>query len=210
MNSIHTNTPYNVPTIDPTALALQKLEKNSYDNPLLHSDPSALDLTSPSPVKSRPTQSYLPTASTSTSTSTSAATSTEQPKKKPKLPAGAPRATLVVAPMTLLSQWCDELERSAVSSKGGKKGMKVLLYYGNKRESGGAGGLEREIESGGWEVVVTSCVTFPILSLLHSLSPADNSSVPTYPTFLSLPSLLSAAPPAFPTDSPPSSQTAND
>lgn len=46
--------------------------------------------------------------------------------------------------MTLLSQWCEELERSA-----GKEGMSVLLYYGNKRTN-----VREEIE-GGVQVVVT-------------------------------------------------------
>ncbi|KWU47480.1 hypothetical protein RHOSPDRAFT_30907 [Rhodotorula sp. JG-1b] len=68
--------------------------------------------------------------------------------RKPPLKPGTPRATLVVAPMTLISQWCDELERS---SKGRR--MRVLMYYGNKRES--ASDLLQEIEEG-VDVVVTS------------------------------------------------------
>ncbi|GAA5986669.1 hypothetical protein JCM10908_003851 [Rhodotorula pacifica] len=68
--------------------------------------------------------------------------------RRPPLKAGTPRATLVVAPMTLISQWCDELERS---SKGGR--LRVLMYYGNKRES--ASDLQQEIEEG-VDVVVTS------------------------------------------------------
>ncbi|GAA6004576.1 hypothetical protein JCM11491_002156 [Sporobolomyces phaffii] len=68
---------------------------------------------------------------------------------KPRLPAGKPRATLVVAPMTLLSQWCDELERSSKQ----KGGLRVLMYYGAGRSSGK--GLQEEIDSG-VDVVVTS------------------------------------------------------
>ena len=64
-------------------------------------------------------------------------------KSKGKLKAGVPRATLVVAPMTLLSQWCQELQRSS------KGGMNVLMYYGADRTS-----IQEEIE-GGVEVVVT-------------------------------------------------------
>lgn len=60
-----------------------------------------------------------------------------------RLSADAPRATLVVAPMTLLSQWCDELERSS------KDGMDVLMYYGNKRTN-----VQEEIDDG-VQVVVT-------------------------------------------------------
>lgn len=63
--------------------------------------------------------------------------------KGKRLSAGAPRATLVVAPMTLLSQWCDELERSS------KDGMSVLMYYGNKRTN-----VQEEIDDG-VQVVVT-------------------------------------------------------
>ena len=63
--------------------------------------------------------------------------------KGKRLGADAPRATLVVAPMTLLSQWCDELERSS------KNGMSVLMYYGNKRTN-----VQDEIDDG-VQVVVT-------------------------------------------------------
>lgn len=49
--------------------------------------------------------------------------------------------------MTLISQWCDELTRT---SKGGR--MRVLMYYGNKRES--ASDLQQEIDEG-VDVVVT-------------------------------------------------------
>lgn len=45
--------------------------------------------------------------------------------------------------MTLLSQWCQELQRSS------KGGMNVLMYYGADRTS-----IQEEIE-GGVEVVVT-------------------------------------------------------
>ncbi|GAA5920015.1 hypothetical protein JCM1841_000379 [Sporobolomyces salmonicolor] len=68
--------------------------------------------------------------------------------KRPRLKVGTPRATLVVAPMTLLSQWCDELERS---SKKGK--LRVLMYYGAKRGTGK--GLQEEID-GGVDVIITS------------------------------------------------------
>ncbi|KAI5480346.1 hypothetical protein MNV49_000921 [Pseudohyphozyma bogoriensis] len=63
-------------------------------------------------------------------------------KGKVKVKAGMPTATLVVAPMTLLSQWCSEIERST--------NFRVLLYYGNNRTS-----IQEEIE-GGIDVVVTS------------------------------------------------------
>ncbi|GAA5841303.1 hypothetical protein JCM9279_000609 [Rhodotorula babjevae] len=78
----------------------------------------------------------------------SSSSATGNKGKRSKLKAGTPRATLVVAPMTLLSQWCDELERS---SKGRK--MRVVMYYGNKRESGSD--LLRDIDEG-VDVVVTS------------------------------------------------------
>ncbi|KAK4057901.1 DNA helicase rad5 [Microbotryomycetes sp. JL221] len=57
---------------------------------------------------------------------------------------GRPHATLVVAPMTLLSQWCEELQRAS------KEGLNVLMYYGNNRTD-----LQDEIDSG-IDVVVTS------------------------------------------------------
>lgn len=66
---------------------------------------------------------------------------------KPPLKPGTPRATLVVAPMTLIGQWCEELARS---SKGNR--LRVLMYYGNKRES--ASDLQQEIDEG-VDVVVT-------------------------------------------------------
>lgn len=52
--------------------------------------------------------------------------------------------------MTLLSQWCDELERSSKQ----KGGLRVLMYYGAGRSS--AKGLQEEIDSG-VDVVVTRC-----------------------------------------------------
>ncbi len=55
-----------------------------------------------------------------------------------------PKATLVVAPMTLLAQWVEELERSS------KDDIYVLMYYGNQRTD-----LRAEIEAG-VDVVVTS------------------------------------------------------
>ncbi|KAL8292853.1 hypothetical protein RQP46_000547 [Phenoliferia psychrophenolica] len=61
-----------------------------------------------------------------------------------KLKAGSPTATLVVAPMTLLSQWCDELERSS----GG--GLTVCMYYGADRAN-----VQEQIDAG-VDVVVTS------------------------------------------------------
>lgn len=79
----------------------------------------------------------------------SSSTANGSSSKRPRLKSGTPRATLVVAPMTLISQWCDELERS---SKGGE--LRVLMYYGNKRESGAD--LQQEID-GGVDVVVTRC-----------------------------------------------------
>ncbi|GJN89752.1 hypothetical protein Rhopal_002741-T1 [Rhodotorula paludigena] len=105
---------------------------------------SSLDLSTKTkrPIQ---TQSRLGGTFTKSSGSASASGSTS---KRPRLKPGTPRATLVVAPMTLLSQWCDELERS---SRGGK--MRVLMYYGNKRESGAD--LLQEIDEG-VDVVVTS------------------------------------------------------
>lgn len=55
-----------------------------------------------------------------------------------------PTCTLIVAPMTLISQWVLELERSS------KNGMNVLMYYGTNRTS-----IQDEIDSG-VQVVVTS------------------------------------------------------
>ncbi|SGY79936.1 BQ5605_C008g05254 [Microbotryum silenes-dioicae] len=55
-----------------------------------------------------------------------------------------PRATLVVAPMTLLNQWVRELEKCS------RDGMQVLQYYGNSRSM-----LQEQIDAG-VEVVVTS------------------------------------------------------
>ena len=69
---------------------------------------------------------------------------------------GVARATLVVAPMTLLSQWCDELERSSKE----KGGLRVLMYYGAGRSSGK--GLQEEIDAG-VDVVVTRYVLSPFL-----------------------------------------------
>ncbi|BGP15266.1 DNA helicase rad5 [Rhodosporidiobolus nylandii] len=137
---LHTNTPWTVPS-DPVPLPPLKPNGEPASPPS-----SSLDLPSAPAVKSLPTQSFLPSASTSSSATT------YTPAKKPKLPPGTPRATLVVAPMTLVGQWCDELERSA-KGKGGR-GMKVLLHYGPGRLSGD--GLVREIEAGGVDVVVTS------------------------------------------------------
>ena len=77
-------------------------------------------------------------------------------KSKPRLKPGVARATLVVAPMTLLSQWCDELERSSKE----KGGLRVLMYYGAGRSSGK--GLQEEIDAG-VDVVVTRYVLSPFL-----------------------------------------------
>lgn len=71
-----------------------------------------------------------------------------------RLAAGAPRATLVIAPMTLLSQWCDELQRSS------KDGMSVLMYYGSNRTN-----VQDEIDDG-VQVVVTRCASVPESNLL--------------------------------------------
>ncbi|KPV77426.1 uncharacterized protein RHOBADRAFT_51281 [Rhodotorula graminis WP1] len=99
-------------------------------------------------IKPSRTQSRLGATFTKAAPSSSSSTTVAAKGKRPKLKAGTPRATLVVAPMTLLSQWCDELERS---SKGRK--MRVVMYYGNKRESGSD--LMRDIDEG-VDVVVTS------------------------------------------------------
>ncbi|KAK4055576.1 DNA helicase rad5 [Microbotryomycetes sp. JL201] len=61
-----------------------------------------------------------------------------------KYKAGRPKATLVIAPMTLIGQWCEELQRSS------KDGLNVLMYYGSNRTD-----LQDEIDSG-IDVVVTS------------------------------------------------------
>jgi len=58
--------------------------------------------------------------------------------------------------MTLLSQWCDELERSSKE----KGGLRVLMYYGAGRSSGK--GLQEEIDAG-VDVVVTRYVLSPFL-----------------------------------------------
>ncbi|SCV70982.1 BQ2448_3744 [Microbotryum intermedium] len=55
-----------------------------------------------------------------------------------------PRATLVVAPMTLLNQWVRELEKCS------RDGMQVLQYYGQSRSR-----VQEQIDAG-VEVVVTS------------------------------------------------------
>ncbi|GAA5855673.1 hypothetical protein JCM8547_001639 [Rhodosporidiobolus lusitaniae] len=153
---IHTNTPYNVPTTDPSLLADGLPPMSAYD-----SDSSISLSPSKPPLKALPTQSRLALGpASSTSTTQEASSSSSKPsapfafsrRQRPKLPAGTPRATLVVAPMTLISQWCDELERSAKAGGGG--GLRVTMYYGNKRESGGE--LERMIEAGEVDVVVTS------------------------------------------------------
>lgn len=65
-------------------------------------------------------------------------------KKKSLSDKTVPTATLVVAPMTLLSQWCSELEKSSDNN------LTVLMYYGSSRTS-----IQEEIESG-VDVVVTS------------------------------------------------------
>ncbi|WFD31325.1 DNA helicase rad5 [Malassezia sp. CBS 17886] len=59
---------------------------------------------------------------------------------------GATKATLVVAPMSLLSQWQSELERASAPGT-----LTVQLYYGDAREQ-----LARQLEQGGVDVVVTS------------------------------------------------------
>lgn len=60
-----------------------------------------------------------------------------------RLPTGSPSATLIIAPVTLLDQWVNELERCSDSNA-------VLLYYGSGRRS-----LVEEIKSGK-NVIVTS------------------------------------------------------
>ncbi|GAA6046444.1 hypothetical protein JCM3770_004927 [Rhodotorula araucariae] len=129
---IHTNTAWNAqpPTDDEGAVAA-----------------GGSDSDSARPAR-RPGQTQSRLGATFTKTAPSSGTGRGGAGKRTRLTAGTPRATLVVAPMTLLSQWCDELERS---SRGRK--MRVLMYYGNKRESGGE--LLREIEEG-VDVVVTS------------------------------------------------------
>ncbi|GAA6012072.1 hypothetical protein JCM10207_005118 [Rhodosporidiobolus poonsookiae] len=155
---IHTNTPYNAPSSPLDA----NLPHPGNTGAGSDSD-SSLDL-APAPRKAGPTQSRLTGAASSSQPSgeggsRALATFTA---KRPRLPAGTARATLVVAPVTLLSQWCDELERSNSSSgkgksaggRGRKDGLRVLMHYGNGRSSGGE--LQREIEAGEVDVVVTS------------------------------------------------------
>lgn len=133
-HSLHTNTAWNAqpPTDDENNSAASDGESDS-----------SLDL---STKTKRPIQTQSRLGGTFTKSSGSA-TASGSTSKRPRLKPGTPRATLVVAPMTLLSQWCDELERS---SRGGK--MRVLMYYGNKRESGAD--LLQEIDEG-VDVVVT-------------------------------------------------------
>lgn len=112
---------------------------------------SDLDLsTTKKPIQ---TQSRLAGGGIFRKSQPSSCTANGSSSKRPRLKSGTPRATLVVAPMTLISQWCDELERS---SKGGE--LRVLMYYGNKRESGAD--LQQEID-GGVDVVVTRCAQCP-------------------------------------------------
>ncbi|GAA6039077.1 hypothetical protein JCM8097_005308 [Rhodosporidiobolus ruineniae] len=93
-------------------------------------------------------------ATANASTSTAPTDSIYSLPRRPKLPTpSTPRATLVVAPMTLLAQWCDELERTCVKGRKGA-GLRVEMYYGSGRESGES--LRREIEAGNVDVVVTS------------------------------------------------------
>ncbi|ORY91570.1 SNF2 family N-terminal domain-domain-containing protein [Leucosporidium creatinivorum] len=141
---IHTATPFDA---SPSELYSDVSEASDNDGDLTS---SPLDISTPPPKKKArlpvskpgaPTQSRLGTSG-GLSKSTRLGDSTAGQKK---LRADAPTATLVVAPMTLLSQWCEELERSA-----GREGMSVLLYYGNKRTN-----VREEIE-GGVQVVVTS------------------------------------------------------
>ncbi|GAA5955129.1 hypothetical protein JCM3765_003203 [Sporobolomyces pararoseus] len=107
------------------------------------------------------TQSRLSSSSKNSSSSSSTS-------KRPRLPPSTPRATLVVAPMTLLSQWCDELERSSKNNKKKGGGLRVLMYYGSGRMSGK--NLLEEIQSG-VDVVVTSygilCSDFKTSGLLN-------------------------------------------
>ncbi|KDN45911.1 hypothetical protein K437DRAFT_223989 [Tilletiaria anomala UBC 951] len=56
------------------------------------------------------------------------------------------RATLVVAPMTLIGQWSDELQRA---SKAGT--LNVMLYYADSK-----GNLVHQLQSGDVDVVITS------------------------------------------------------
>ncbi|GAA5863251.1 hypothetical protein JCM1840_002523 [Sporobolomyces johnsonii] len=108
---------------------------SSDEEPSNHDSDSSLEFEKPVQAQSRLGATFSKAPSSSTT-------------KRPRLKAGTPRATLVVAPMTLLSQWCDELERS---SKKGK--LRVLMYYGAKRGTGK--GLQEEID-GGVDVVITS------------------------------------------------------
>ncbi|KAM0747434.1 hypothetical protein T439DRAFT_305206 [Meredithblackwellia eburnea MCA 4105] len=64
--------------------------------------------------------------------------------KGKELSLDTPRATLVVAPMTLLGQWVNELEKSSNGA------LNVIMYHGNERSS-----LKEHLEAG-VDVVVTS------------------------------------------------------
>ncbi|GAA5896750.1 hypothetical protein JCM6882_005026 [Rhodosporidiobolus microsporus] len=163
---IHSNTPYNLPP-EPTPTDSSFLE--GVDGPHPPPDPgndsdSSLDLAPVGPSRPLQTQSRLPLSLAAPPSSASADAAAAGPTpalllaKRPKLPPSTPRATLVVAPMTLIAQWCDELERSAVKGHKGPGGLRVLMYYGGKRAGGAGdkGGLQREIEEEGWDVVVTS------------------------------------------------------
>ncbi|GAA5823645.1 hypothetical protein JCM11251_000709 [Rhodosporidiobolus azoricus] len=184
---IHQNTPYNLPPEPSSTTSENFLE--GVDGPSAPPDPgndsdSSLDL-APAAGPSRPlqTQMRLPLAgpsssAASTSSATAAATAPTPAilqSKRPKLPASTPRATLVVAPMTLIAQWCDELERSSLKGKGKGGGLRVLMYYGGKRVGGGEkGGLQRILEEEGWDVVVTSYGTLCSDYKQSGLAAAEN------------------------------------
>lgn len=128
---IHTTTPYNAPPSDDEASDRESGDDDS------EADSKPRTSTKVPVAKPGQTQSKLRQFAAGSSTAV------DKGKGKAKAKKNGATATLVVAPMTLLSQWCDELERSS------KDGMQVLLYYGSNRSN-----LQAEIE-GGIEVVVT-------------------------------------------------------
>ncbi|KAK4698930.1 DNA repair protein RAD5, partial [Phenoliferia sp. Uapishka_3] len=132
---IQTNTAYAAAALSPSSSS-----SSASDNESGLSSSSDESCYIPSPTKkSKPTSTQRQSRLNDTG-----ATLASKSKGKGSLKSGAPKATLVVAPMTLISQWCEELQRSS----GG--GLNVLMYYGADRSS-----IEEELE-GGVDVVVTS------------------------------------------------------
>lgn len=85
-------------------------------------------------------------ASAFAASSSKAEFASQAQRRKAMLRSSMPRgkATLVVAPMSLLSQWRDELERACGSE------LSVMLYYAESK-----GDLVGRLEGGAVDVVVT-------------------------------------------------------